>query len=441
MLNDSYYIKREEDVDGASQRGENVYEICRSARSSMDDSSDGNDRLSGESSESPMYQMEGVGFVPKCFVTDNAEEVWYLTESEQQPAANLLQSFTLAPLHTGNTPSALALNHTVPSTNDTAGKRSAFKRKLSPTSVSDRSVTSSDDQYLFTADDDAEFTESVLSALDPSPYAAIRRERRRRMRIPVLLKRDIRRYYLHMLTNVINSHDSELLKSFLNTYCDANVILHRSSPAGFNSPTSSAVSTALTNGNKCMKHSFDLLHLKEIFAFWATKFDLFADHTCKFTEMKVITSRANESVRVEGSFVVHHTDIYEMTPMMMHALFLQKVYEHSGHVADPSYLFPYERMAQEDVSTIREEPSPLEDDHVDMCSGLNLKYPSHRDSSEEQIKNFLARAKATPYVLAKAPQEMYLEGRIVLLIAPNRRIEHIQLIPDNIKFSPVVIRV
>lgn len=475
-----YHNESTEDGHAIHHHGgeQQSYATCRNSCSSMDDGSDnGGDRtaqLSGASTERPVRHLrDEQTLVPTFVVTDDTEEVWYLSSESDQESAFFSSSLPLAPTAIGScgaVPMLSMTNHAPTesshSNNDAAivrGNASLYpppspnqlltkKRKLSPDlATSDsHSLSGSDDQcsFITTAtavdndDDDAEFTESILSALCPSRYAAIRRERRRQMRIPILPKFDLRRSYLQMFANVINSHDSDLLKSFLGTYCSSNVVLQRTcrenlkpiAPSSSSSSSSSCfVSDNMKHRWKFMKKPFDLLDLKEIFAFWAIKFDLFADHTCTFSAPKVITSRASEAVRIEGAFVVHNTDIYDLTPMTMHALFLKKVFEHAGKLSDPSYVSPYERMAPEDFSTARDRPKQIEEE-LALCANL----PSHRHSTDAEIERFLRQVHVAPLVLAKHPREMRLEGRIVLSIAPNRRIEHIQLIPDNIIFTPVM---
>lgn len=280
-----------------------------------------------------------------------------------------------------------------------------------------------------------EYASELLSALQPNPYAAVRRMRRRLMRIPVLPKSDIRRYYLSMFTNAINSHDPSFLKQFLTTYCQPTVTLQRIGNCKFHhssvqqppmTPYHSMDSyrkllTTTTNKSEFMKKQFHLKRVQEIFAFWAVKYDLHPDHMCRFREMRVITTRASESVRLEGHFTVTKTDIYEITPPLMHSLFTSKIQEHMGDGLGGA-------------GDAEEGPRWL------SCS-CGRPHGSNRSAEDLDAMSEVLEAghqcKVTSLPLSREPMQCVLEGDFVLIIGPDKRIEQIQLLPHQVQFKPL----
>eukprot|EP01033_Poteriospumella_lacustris_P004701 gene4701-3367_t len=310
-----------------------------------------------------------------------------------------------------------------------------------------RQQDADDDQHhddgLVEEDHLDEYASELLSALQPNPYAAVRRMRRRMLRIPVLPKSDIRRYYLNMFTNAINSHDASFLKQFLTTYCQPTVTLQRigdckfhhggvpQQPPPLTTPCHSFESyrkllTTTANKSEFMKRQFHLKRVQEIFAFWAVKYDLHPDHMCRFQEMRVITTRASDYVRLEGHFTVTKTDIYEITPPIMHSLFTSKIQEHmsdgpgggAGEVQWPANHWP-----------------------GCSCGRAHGTNPAHRTAEEREAMDQLLSAghkcEVTSLPLSREPMQCVLEGNFVLIIGPDKRIEQIQLLPHQVQFKPV----
>lgn len=441
--------------------------------------------VKAESETSPTAQL-----IPKCAQPDGEEEVWYLSDGEANDicssiAAAVTESFavvssdsdndggsftshassSLSPLR-ASSPSA-SVSSVISSVGDASDGECSTKRRRHDFAVAYCSAYEQpqppmsprvhkrepldefdaydrhrqlDDDHDDDRDEDNldEYASELLSALQPNPYAAVRRMRRRMMRIPVLPKSDIRRYYLNMFSNAINSHDVSLLKQFLTTYCQPTVTLQRIGDCKFhhgsvqqppitpchNFESYRKLLTTTLNKSEFMKKQFHLKRVQEIFAFWAVKYDLHPDHMCRFNEMRVITTRASDYVRLEGNFTVTKTDIYEITPPIMHSLFTSKIQEHMsdgpggvGEMHDPN--------------------------HWPGCScgrshGMNHSQRSAEDL--EAMNQLLAsghKCEVTSLPLSREPMQCVLEGNFVLIIGPDKRIEQIQLLPHQVQFNPL----
>lgn len=251
----------------------------------------------------------------------------------------------------------------------------------------------------------------LIAAIQSIPYSAVRRMRRRMMRIPVLPKSDVRRSYLRMFSNTINSHDTQLLKRFLTTYCQPTVELKHvgQGQSQYSSLVSPLLNTPgrsvcyyqhLSRKSEFMKHQFHLKRVQEIFAFFAVKNDLHADNVCRFEDIRVVTSRASDRVRLEGRFIGARTDIYEMSPAIMFNLFTNKMQEHMSE-----YLDTHDNKA---IIVAEEGGIPIFD---------KLDVHSLPISSEPMLVN--------------------LEGIFVFIIGADKRIEQIELQPIGLKYTPI----
>lgn len=449
--------------------------------------------VKAESGTSPTAQL-----IPKCVQPDGEEEVWYLSDGEANDicssiAAAMPQTMSFAvvssdsdidsgsftshasssqsPLR-ASSPSVSSVTSSIVDASDgecsTKRRRqdfavtcyNAYEQPQAPTSprVHKREPLNEFDAYDrhrpqdaddghddnddgFAEDDHLdEYASELLSALQPNPYAAVRRMRRRMLRIPVLPKSDIRRYYLNMFANAINSHDASFLKQFLTTYCQPTVTLQRIGDCKFHhgsvqqpvpsTPCHSFESyrkllTTTMNKSEFMKKQFHLKRVQEIFAFWAVKYDLHPDHMCRFNEMRVITTRASDYVRLEGHFTVTKTDIYEITPPIMHSLFTSKIQEHMS----------------DGPGGVGEVQWPANHWPGCSCGRTHGTNPAHRTAEEleamDQLLSAEHKCEVTSLPLSREPMQCVLEGDFVLIIGPDKRIEQIQLRPHQVQFKPV----
>lgn len=267
---------------------------------------------------------------------------------------------------------------------------------------------------------ESDFPPELLSAIQSIPYAAIRRMRRRMMRLPVLPKSDLRRSYLTMFSNTINSHDASLLKRFLTTYCQPTVELKHvgTGHTQYSSMVSPLLHTpgrsmtyyqSLAGQSEFMKNAFHLRRVQEIFAFFAVKNDLHPDNVCRFEDIRVITYRASDHIRLEGHFYGARTDIYEINPAIMYGLFANK-------------------LRQEEPSTLLGFLDADGEEEEEATAG-GLHRFSHR----------LLTTTVNTLPFTSEPMLVHMEGRFVFIIGPDKRIEQIQLQPIGLRYTPVTI--
>lgn len=256
----------------------------------------------------------------------------------------------------------------------------------------------------------SEDTSELLAAIHSIPYSAVRRMRRRMMRIPILPKSDVRRSYLRMFSNTINSHDALLLKRFLMTYCQPTVELKHigQGQSQYSSLVSPLLNTPgrsvsyyqhLSRKSEFMKNQFHLKRVQEIFAFFAVKNDLHVDNVCRFVDIRVVTSRASDRVRLEGRFIGTRTDIYEMNPAIMYNLFTNKMQEHMGEFLD------------------------THDNHAAIAEQFGMQTFGKLD--------------VYSLPLSSEPMLVNLEGLFAFIIGADKRIEQIELQPIGLKYTPV----
>lgn len=249
---------------------------------------------SSHSSTSNLQQI----LEPKCKLTEDDEEVWYLSETESSTIKNVS--------HGNNYHNSYESNLII----------APNKRKQAS---------------LF--EDEVEENQAVsnflLSVLRPTRYAEIRRERRRLLKIPSVPKHDSRRLYLTMFANAVNSQSIDLLFGFVSTFCAQD--LHFQKMCGkIPSPTCVASSDESSDeeNNKASKAIKQLINrdmqIADLFAFFAMKYDLHVDHCFAFHSMRVITKQASEEVRLEADVHVQHTDIYDTPPELIQELFATK---------------------------------------------------------------------------------------------------------------------
>eukprot|EP01033_Poteriospumella_lacustris_P004705 gene4705-3369_t len=323
----------------------------------------------------------------------NEEEVWFIDDSAVTEPA------------------------TVGPASDATGPR---KRKLSDISVP--SATASPDDFLDSVDafdegaadgddEDALMMQSVWSALRPYKYTAYRRQRRHMMRMAQVPKHDLRREYLTMFCRVINSQDPMLLRRFFRQYCLPTLDFHRICVDG-TCFTRDGVSHALKYQGATMEKMAQLLQrffLADAFALWAVKFDLNPDHCCDIRNVRIISQRTSGAVRLEGDFCIRKTEIYDVSSERLRYLWLQKVL--SGYYAGESY-DEYDVLLHSERS-------------LNHCLGeLGTASPLMRHGG------------LYPLSLSATPRLFTIDGRIVVSIDANRRMESILLYPTSLEVLP-----
>lgn len=260
-------------------------------------------------------------------------------------------------------------------------------------------------------DEDDELMQTVWSALRPYKYTEYRRHRRHRLRMAKVPKHDLRREYLTMFCRVVNSQDPMLLRSFFRQYCLPTLDFHRICVDGA-CFVRDGVSHALKYQGATKEKMAQLLQrffLADAFALWAVKFDLNPDHCCDIRNVQVISKRLSGAVRLEGDFCISKTEIYDVSSDQLRYLWLQKVL--SGYYAGESF--------DEYAVLLHSERS------LNHCLG-----------------EFGATSRLTrngglyPLPLSATPRLFKIDGRIVVSIDANRRIESILLYPTALEVLP-----
>ena len=255
-----------------------------------------------------------------------------------------------------------------------------------------------------------EMLDSVWSVLRPYKYAAIRRDRRSQLRILKVPKNDLRREYLSMFCSAVNAHDPVLLRSFFRQYCDAGVSFHRVCLDGTCLVRRGASAVIKYEGISeanadCQVRRYGQ---PDAFALWAVKFDLTPDLWCRMFDVKLITTRASGAVRLEGTFVVRKSQLFDVSNEKLRYLWLQKVL--SGYYAGESYDAYVVQLHAERAAN--------------HCLGdIGATSPVVRDDG------------LYPLPLSAEPRLYTIEGRVIMNIDADRRIESMLLYPTSLDIS------
>lgn len=335
----------------------------------------------------------------RVVVDQNDEEVWSISNS--YPQTLIEQS------HYRNHGPAIGFEGYA-LTKDSRNKRKIDNISAASTS-SNEPHPSSLDSMSGSADDSLEggdeMLDSVWSVLRPYKYAAIRRDRRSQLRILKVPKNDLRREYLSMFCSAVNAHDPVLLRSFFRQYCDAAVSFHRVCLDGTCLVRRGASAVIKYEGISeanadCQVRRYGQ---PDAFALWAVKFDVNPDHCCAARDVKVITTRMSNAVRLEADFVIRRTEIYDVSAEKLQYLWQQKVLSsfYAGEACD------------ENIATLRSTQPP--DDLFIEHHGLY------------------------PLPLAAEPRLFTVTGRFVVNINADRRIESMLLHPTLIECDPVTV--
>lgn len=376
-----------------------------------------------------------VSFDVRVVYDENKEEVWFIDETVAVPSAEPAAETTVpSPSTVAHVPiiSPDASYHaSMPAFNVTTKKRkfeevSATSAEASETvadndhqrevdgtceeSVDEDENNDEDDDVI--EDEEGALIDTVLTALRPFKYTAYRRNYRRMHRlppIPKIPKNDLRREYLTMFSHVLNSQDMYLLRSFFRQYCLPTLNFHHICVG--NDPR------VIDHRILARRDSVDLwkrFYLPEVFALWAVKFDLTPDMWCRFFDVKLITTRASGAVRLEGSFVIRKSQLFDISNETLRYLWLQKVL--SGYYAGESY--------DEYVVQLHAERS------VNHCLGDLGGALTTSSALVVQPDSGLY-----PLPLSAEPRLYTIEGRVVLNIDADRRIESMLMYPTSLDIS------
>lgn len=345
----------------------------------------------------------------RVVVENNEEEVWSIDSYEPSPfpQTQFQQSYDHFFVPTvnseGNTP---PMDHRKKRRIDAAESTAASYPLFHALSESYSSLQDSNGETAENSlEDDEEMMDSVWSVLRPYKYVDIRRDRRSQLRIMKVPKNDLRREYLTMFCSAVNTHDPILLRSFFRQYCDPAVSFHRVCLDGtcvVRSGASAAIKRegiSETNAD-CQVRRYGQ---PDAFALWAVKFDLNPDHCCSVRDVKVITTRKSNAVRLEADLIIRRTEIYDVSAEKLRYLWLQKVL--STYYAGES--------CDEYTAELRSADQP--DDTILQDQGLY------------------------PLPLTSDPRLFTVTGRFVVNINAERRIESILFHPMLIESDPVTV--
>lgn len=149
-------------------------------------------------------------------------------------------------------------------------------------------------------------TENVIDSLNNFEENS-KRKRVKVIRIPRMIKRDIRRSYCSMYCNVSNSYDEALIVSFFQTFaCENMQLIHRS-------PTSVLSNLHLRGRDLVLRYKLAYMNLSP-------------DKIVRFTDIRIHQRADSESSRCEvwANFSFEHTLIYKTDPQRLVDAILQK---------------------------------------------------------------------------------------------------------------------
>eukprot|EP01033_Poteriospumella_lacustris_P004702 gene4702-3368_t len=375
-----------------------------------------------------------VSFDVRVVFDENEEEVWFIDESVAMPSTEPAKIVDVpSPPTVAHVPiiSPDASYHASLLVSDAAPKKRKFEEVS--TSTAEGSETAAHDDHHREGDGDEESEErlydedeadgddeddvavedeegalldTVLTALRPFKYTAYRRNYRRLHRtppIPKILKNDLRREYLTMFCHVVNSQDMYLLRDFFRQYCLPTLNFHHICVG--NDPR---VVDHRILARRDAVHLWKRFDLPEVFALWAVKFDLTPDLWCRIFDVKLITTRASGAVRLEGTFVVRKSQLFDVSNEKLRYLWLQKVL--SGYYAGESYDAYVVQLHAERAAN--------------HCLGdIGATSPVVRDDG------------LYPLPLSAEPRLYTIEGRVIMNIDADRRIESMLLYPTSLDIS------
>jgi hypothetical protein len=113
-----------------------------------------------------------------------------------------------------------------------------------------------------------------------------------------IVKRDIRKHYCEMITNVLNNHDKVLLKEFLSTFCFPDC----------------SVSDLNPNGACAASKACNATGIDDIASIWFSGFDLMPDFTFQLNNSMIYapSSHSGTRSRIVSKLVFQGTKVFDL---------------------------------------------------------------------------------------------------------------------------------
>lgn len=272
-------------------------------------------------------------------------------------------------------------------------------------------LDSDDDEIINTSESNTICDESSGVQKPKKKRIRSKRVRKSTVLVPRLFKRDIRRHYAWMFTNVINSQDYSLLQAFLRTYSTNCLILRRHEYAA-----SSIECAAGTKWSDHFSYTSSLrkpcdIHGISSFAdliYLATR--LHPDHVVSVDDVKVVSRRDSKDSKVVYRSHIDFTLMYDIHPVY----FMDSVLETMQSFPSP----PETKISQS------QELSPFQSAPVTLSSPI--QFPSATSSSIDPFDHFEARTGQRMPRL-RSPLPISITAQITLHVGADRRISVIEV--------------
>lgn len=248
---------------------------------------------------------------------------------------------------------------------------------------------------------------NLMKATDSERESTRRRPGSRSLSIPKIVKRDIRRRYLAMFCNVMNSYDFELIDSFFRRFCLPDVKLVSEQRLGPLTPY------------------LELRGVDVIVDYHSAMLQTSPDKVTRAFEIKLRqNSDSPGKVEIFGHFSVSHTSFYATNPFFI-AEKLQELYrEDDGRT--PVFLNQKPRLAQPPLDTLEGDgPAQKRRKSEESLAVRSFDVANRKEGSFATSQHFERLSHGQPF---------QVRGILSLLVNEDRRIERINCVPLELGF-------